>query len=423
MTVLAATAFPRLARCLATHCWHRQVTRQLAGYGKTAGSSEVSGGSASWYTREGTDLWSVTKRLNMEAEKVLKLLNLTPNEKLSKKPGEVRIGNKGSLNVLTAQKEVSGTMVGPGNWYSFEWDEKGTMLDLVGRIKGLKDQELLSFAVEQLLPELEGRKAAPPVQAPPPVNREVEKMGEMVVKVLGETKPIWGTLAERYLRSRGLTSLNSPSLRYHPGLGARDEEGQWHSDVPALVAVAGNPKSAVRNVQVTYLDRKTCGKKAGLAVAKRTFGSFQDSLGQHHSCVLSPSHCPVCPVWCGGCPHVTDTTYICEGVETGLSVLQAFPSEHVLVSLGKANMVKMDPDMMTEKVVFVLDNDGLDYSQDALIGRATERLLEASKSVYVVFPPLLEGTRKTDMNDILQREGDAGVHSSLMRNMKRIILS
>ena len=90
-------------------------------------------------------------------------------------------------------------------------------------------------------------------------------------------------------------------------------------------------------------------------------------------------------MWCGGCPHVTDTTYICEGVETGLSVLQvlvitpsirgllpclqAFPSEHVLVSLGKANMVKMDPDMMTEKVVFVLDNDGLDYSQDALIGR------------------------------------------------------
>ena len=94
-------------------------------------------------------------------------------------------------------------------------------------------------------------------------------------------------------------------------------------------------------------------------------------MGQHHSCVLSPSHCPVCPVWCGGCPHVTDTTYICEGVETGLSVLQAFPSEHVLVSLGKANMAKMDPDMMTEKVVFVLDNDGLDYTQDRLIGRWT----------------------------------------------------
>ena len=129
-------------------------------------------------------------------------------------------------------------------------------------------------------------------------------------------------------------------------------------------------------------------------------------------------------------------------METGLSVLQAFPSEHVLVSLGKANMAKMDPDMMTEKVVFVLDNDGLDYCQDRLIcrsslerictevsqqifniifhlalftvlititspnhihPRATERLLEACKSVYVVFPPLLEGTRKTDMNDILQR--------------------
>ena len=70
-------------------------------------------------------------------------------------------------------------------------------------------------------------------------------------------------------------------------------------------------------------------------------------------------------------PHCTDTTYICEGVETGLSVLQAFPSEHVLVSLGKANMAKMDPDMMTEKVVFVLDNDGLDYCQDRLIGRSS----------------------------------------------------
>merc|ERR1712226_1264164 len=116
-----------------------------------------------------------------------------------------------------------------------------------------------------------------------------------------------------------------------------------------------------------------------------------------------------------------DFTFVCEGVETGLSVVQAFPGEYVLVSLGKGNLAKLDLDMMTDRVVLVMDNDGQHYNRDRVFHTAARRLLEANKWVFVVWPEMLEGSEKTDMNDILQRTGECAVQRTIF-SMRRIIL-
>jgi hypothetical protein len=238
-------------------------------------------------------------------------------------------------------------------------------------------------------------------------------MDGLAAKILAESGPILGSPAERYLASRGLTHFDSPSLLFHNSLRAKDADGEWRTHIPGLVVVASNPKSHRKNIQVTYLDRATARKDTELPLTKRTYGSFQDPLG-FHAVLLGagdrPSSFPDNP------------TFIAEGVETGLSVLQAFPGDLVMATLGKSNLARIDPDTLTDRVILVLDNDGPHYSKDRLVGRATRRLLEAGKRVYTVWPAARPGRDKTDMNDVLQQKGEEGVHSTVIDTMKKIVL-
>ena len=53
-----------------------------------------------------------------------------------------------------------------------------------------------------------------------------------------------------------------------------------------------------------------------------------------------------------------DTTYITEGVETGLSILEVNHKLRVFAVLGKQNFAKIDAHLLTKHVVFCVDNDG-----------------------------------------------------------------
>ena len=150
------------------------------------------------------------------------------------------------------------------------------------------------------------------------------KVEEYVTKVISSLQPLEGTVAETYLRKTrklNLLPLNS-SLKFHPNLSVRTKDGDWMSGVPGLVATATHPASTYDNIQITYLDLKTGDKHQDVAVAKRSFGSFRGSPRGHHFCQLMNNY------------HRT-YSFVCEGVETALSVHQVFPHNHLIATLGR----------------------------------------------------------------------------------------
>ena len=344
--------------------------------------------------------------LNGQVEAVLRHLKLEPNYGLSG-PDQIRVGSKGSLSIVARTLEKNGTRYKAGTWYNFENEEKGDMLTLVGKQKGLQGKNLYSYAVTKILPDLKDLPSLSKATSTSELT-SYSKLEDLAARILEESVPITNTLAEEYLRSRGLTELSSSALFYHPALITRTEKGDWLHNIPGLVVVASNPKSQSMNIQVTYLDE--CGKKHNeVAVQRRTIGTFQDPLG-NHSCLLSP-----------GDPTSDGFTFVAEGTETALSVLQVLPGDRVMATLGKGNLARIDPDLVTKKVVLVLDNDGTSYREDSLVLRAATRLLEAGKVVYLVWPDLLPGTTKTDMNDVLQHQGEDAVFLTI-KGMKQLTL-
>ena len=256
-----------------------------------------------------------------------------------------------------------------------------------------------------------------------------QKVDNFVTKVISELQPVEGTLAETYLRkTRKLTRLpRNSSLKFHPNLNVRTTRGSWISGVPALVAISGHPRSNTNNIQITYLDLKTGDKHQHVPVAKRSFGSFRGHPTGHHFCELMR--------------NLRKTySFVCEGVETALSVHQVFPDNHLIATLGrttitlqrsstsnrlisgKHNFLKLDPSVLNEKVVIILDNDGIKIRHDKVFNATAKQLLAAGKQVFFVVPPLVDGLTKTDMNDVLLHHGIEAVNDVITKEMKKITL-
>ena len=260
---------------------------------------------------------------------------------------------------------------------------------------------------------------------------KTQKVDNYVTKVISELQPVEGTVAETYLKkTRKLSRLpRNSSLKFHPELNVRTTGGDWISGVPALVAVSGHPRSNNNNIQITYLDFKTGDKHPQVPVAKRTFGSFRGHPTGHHFCELMR--------------NLRKTySFVCEGVETALSVHQVFPDNHLIATLGrnnhtfpisisfinvrlisgKHNFLKLDPAVVNEKVVIILDNDGVKIRHDKVFNTTAKKLLAAGKKVFFVVPPLVDGLTKTDMNDVLLHHGLEAVNDVITKEMKKITL-
>lgn len=101
---------------------------------------------------------------------------------------------------------------------------------------------------------------------------EAEKRAAQAKRLWQEAQPITGTLAETYLRGRGITCPLPPVLRFHPDC--------WHGPTakryPAMVgAVQGAGLPALHR---TYLRADGSGK-ADIEPARAMLGALCDSLG------------------------------------------------------------------------------------------------------------------------------------------------
>ena len=102
-------------------------------------------------------------------------------------------------------------------------------------------------------------------------------------------------------------------------------------------------------------------------------------------------------------------TYLTEGIETGLSILECDPNANVQATLSKSNFKNVDLRNLSSKVVLCLDNDGDKTFKDELITKSVIRLLDAGKKVSIVMPD----KTSADFNDALREEGAQSVAKQL----------
>ncbi|RYH07745.1 toprim domain-containing protein [Tropicimonas sp. IMCC6043] len=202
---------------------------------------------------------------------------------------------------------------------------------------------------------------------------EAEKRQRQALALWREARPIGGTVAERYLRGRGITCDLPESLRFHPAC--------WHPSAkrfPALVArVDGAERFAVHR---TYLRDDGSGK-AQIEPAKAMLGTVA-----------------------GGAVRLTEaqgSLAVAEGIETALSLtfglLRAPAAIWAALSTSGMRAVQLPP----EPGRLTIAPDGDDAGRNAAIAPA-ERAHALGWQVS-----LLPAPKGCDWNDVLTMKGNA----------------
>lgn len=179
---------------------------------------------------------------------------------------------------------LSGPESGPGaagRWTDSASTEYGDLLDVIRESCGLVDfRDVVEEARRFLsLPRGSPKHVCTPVPAGSP---------EAARRLFAMSQPVHGTLAESYLRARGITELNDvTSLRFHPRCYYRPDEHSATETWPAMIAAVTDLSGAITGVHRTWLSpdgsdkapietqRKAMGGLLGHAVR---FGRIEDVL-------------------------------------------------------------------------------------------------------------------------------------------------
>ena len=301
----------------------------------------------------------------------------------SKQSDTLRYGRKGSLSISLKD----------GLWYNFETAEKGNALQLIKAQMGFSDfKDTMAFA-KDFLNYRDDWVVKPNQNTGNPEKRVVKdslNKRDYAMKLASSSVAIKGTIAEKYLKEhRSLTQYHNAELRFIPKISTKHDDKS--KTVAGLLAIARNDKNEINHVQVIRLNPLTGKKDTQSRIIKQTYGS---SNGQ--TIVLNSN-------------ASSKITYLTEGIETGLSILECDPNANVQATLSKSNFKNIDLRNISEKIILCLDNDGDRTFKDDLITKSVIRLLDAGKKVSIVVPDKIGA----DFNDVLREEGAQSVAKQL----------
>lgn len=194
-----------------------------------------------------------------------------------------RYRRKGSLSIDVAK----------GTWFDHEAGQGGGVLDLIRQERKCSTGEALRW-LENI-----GEHIAPvqPVEADP---HRATSLRDAALRTWRETRLIGGTVAERYLVSRGLPhGVGCEDLRFHPRCPFGKDEAGNQRFVPAMVALVRAP-----------------GERTPLGIHRTELSADGRKIDRK---MLGPCHGGVVML----SPHAPDSDVgICEGIETGLAVIK-----------------------------------------------------------------------------------------------------
>ena len=248
---------------------------------------------------------------------------------------------------------LSGPDYGPGaagKWTDAATGEHGDLLDLIALNR---DLSRLGEAIAEarrflVLPHpASASSRAPPAPAASP---------EAARRLFGAGRPVPGTPAEAYLRTRGITArLDWPSLRYHPSVYYREGEDAPLEQWPALLAAVTAYDGTITGILRTWLDRQRPAK-APLADPRRAMGHLLSNAVRFGE---------VSAILAAG-----------EGVETMLALKSVLPRLPMAAGLSANHLAALELPPALHRLYVARDNDAA--------GRhAAEGLRERSAGIEV----------------------------------------
>ena len=283
---------------------------------------------------------------------------------------------------------LTGPTSGPGaagKYTDAATGEHGDLLDIIRKRTGItRFPDLLAEARTHL-----GRTA--PVLPDGPSPRKSKSPGgtpEAASRLFAASVPVPGTLAETYLRSRGITLGGKTSaLRFHPKCWHRDEGQTKSIPRPALIAAVTDGAGALQGVQRTWLAPEGRGKSA-VETQRRAMGHL---LG--NAVRLTPCD---------------DILVVGEGIETMLSVREAAPGLPVWAALSSGHLGAVQLPEGLQRLYIAIDRDPAGQ-------RAAERLNARAAEVGIAVRVL--EPRLGDFNDDLRADGPAVLRQHLAKQI------
>ncbi len=172
------------------------------------------------------------------------------------------------------------------------------------------------------------------------------------------TQPLIGSVAETYLRGRGITDLRqTANLRFHPNCYWRPEDDGPTETWPAMIAAVTDLDGRITGAHRTWLARDGSGK-APVDPPRKAMG---DLLG--HAVRFG---------------DMQDVMAAGEGIETILSLRQAVPMMPMVSALSAGHLAAILFPPHLRRLYIVRDNDPAgDSARDSLVDRAIEAGIEA----------------------------------------------
>ncbi|TQM94648.1 DUF7146 domain-containing protein [Roseinatronobacter monicus] len=278
---------------------------------------------------------------------------------------------------------LTGPTSGPGacgKWSDSATSEYGDLLDIIRARTGItRFPELLDEARAHL-----GRPMPVIPDAPSPRKAKTPGGTPAAARLFAAAKPVAGTLADTYLRARGLTQGGMMSaLRFHPKCWHRDEGQSKPVPRPALIAAVTDGAGALQGVHRTWLAPDGQGK-AAVKTQRRAMGHL---LG--NAVRLTPQQ---------------NILVVGEGIETMLSLTQAVPGLPVWAALSSGHLGAVLLPEGLQRLYIAIDRDPAGQ-------RAAERLSARATEVGITVR-MLE-PRLGDFNDDLRANGAEALRQHL----------
>jgi hypothetical protein len=217
-----------------------------------------------------------------------------------------------------------------GKWTDAATGEHGDLLDLIARARGLD-------RLRDVLDEARRFLSLPAPQRPEPRVPVAAGSPDAARRLFHAGQPIKGTLAETYLRARGISYLDDlPALRFHPRCYYRAHENAPVETWPAMLAAVTDLDGTITGVHRTWLARDGSGK-APIATPRRAMGQL---LGNGVRFGV-----------------VKDVVAVGEGIETMLSLRCVLRNLPVVAALSASHLALLVLPMDLRRLYIAADND------------------------------------------------------------------
>jgi Toprim domain len=251
---------------------------------------------------------------------------------------------------------------GAGKWTDAATGEHGDLLDLIALSMGLdRFSDVLDEARAFLsLPRVPPASDCRAPHTPAPIGSP-----ESARRLFAASRSISSTIAEAYLRNRGITAFDeTTALRFHPRCYYRPDADAPTEAWPALIAAVTDLSGTITGVHRTWLDQSG-GDKAPVDTPRRAMGHL---LG--HGVRFGTA---------------ADVMAAGEGIETMLSLRSVLPRLPMLAALSASHLATILFPATLRRLYIARDRD---RAGDVAVTALTARVRTAGIEPITLSPAL-----------------------------------